>query len=284
MGIRTDLIFRRNREVLQRLQRQRGHPVAVALTVGLVAAFGVGVWIVRWGPVAKAGGWRAWLQREARALILGRHAFENFAIVLEASELTPGEKQAWRQYVEDRRVLIEKAGGAVLTSSDLTEGIRGVLESAPGLYYALGWIAEQDVTGSSLRPVEKKALGRILRDAQEILREGQTRKEDWRRARASIHGALHDCLALRKKSAALTETPYLGVFLAAVRDVVAKGKLRTDRRAPIDPAREWRRELERLRVAWELPPRERAAASSTALRSPSGNADGAHTSLRGGSP
>ena len=168
--MRTDLIFKINREMFDRLQpprkKKRGWLVVLVLA-GAVAAF---VYLkmagrldeVNWARIPFVAG----KEQKVDALV-SRAALLS---VVGHSELTRQEKASWKAYIDEVWAPAVKRDGPA-------DWAGSVVGSYAGLYYALLLIDEQGFADTALKPDQRKLAGKLIAHVTADMRGGRYASE-----------------------------------------------------------------------------------------------------------
>ena len=192
---RPDLVFEKNRAAAaqrrkqQRRRRSRQGCLALLILLPLLAV----VWAWRFREETATWVRRAtpWLQTRARAA-MGEISLVPYFAVIEASDLSALEKEEWTRMMERAWARAEESGWALMRRSEIIEQARAVVESPPGLYYALRVLQEQGLDHAEL-DAERRRLGlRLMEEARAALREGRMPVRTREMLKGHIHSLLID--------------------------------------------------------------------------------------------
>jgi len=248
--MRTDLLFERNRDELRQYRRGPWKWVSLLVLILLLAG---GAWLyhecVRESPGELLRRMLPWLSSKGRAL-MGRDSLRSLIAVIERSGLPDDEKKGWRTYLDEQWTFAGNVGGDVLKQEDLIDFGRAVVESKPGLHYALRWVGDQDLSRTSLNDVQRKAAQRLIGDAADAIRDGRCSPEQAARARALIHLAVADLwpggASELEKKAGIDADRNFKDLLGVLHGIGAGGKPAGES-GGTDPAAELRQELSRFK-------------------------------------
>ncbi len=217
--IRTDLVFRRNREELRGRMRSRFFRNGC---LGLLAALAVAVLAAGWLYRDRVAPWL----RAQRLAVAGRASLDPIFDMLDESDLSPAEKEEWTRVLETAWRVCEESSGAVLRRRDIIGPARRVLESEPGLYYGIRLARRLVLARAESATEESDRDVRLMTQAMDALKNGRIAPETRHRLNRLLPGALNE---LRREGTDEDDRsaarPHLDGFVAVLDDAQRSGAI-----------------------------------------------------------